>query len=243
MSHWLGSSSVRSPEAIAPSLVSGKERRGRYVGGGPRVLRHRGPQIPGPVASVTRSADRLTLHTARMSAGVSSPQFVGRAKELAALSDALAGAADGNPSVVMVLGVSGVGKTRLVTEFGDELGRATCACSSATASSSRPGISRSGRWRRSCAISSGRWVRIGSRPCSARLGTSSLVSFPRSARATLPRRPPTTRRPAMIPTSTGVRRSRGCSTSSSTRSAGWALSGRRPSCSRMSRRPIRPRAT
>ena len=71
-------------------------------------------------ASVTRGADRLTLHTARMSAGVSSPQFVGRAKELAALSDALAGAADGNPSVVMVLGVSGVGKTRLVTEFGDE---------------------------------------------------------------------------------------------------------------------------
>ena len=55
-----------------------------------------------------------------MSAGVSSPQFVGRAKELAALSDALAGAADGTPSVVMVLGVSGVGKTRLVTEFGDQ---------------------------------------------------------------------------------------------------------------------------
>src|SRR4029079_30610 len=51
---------------------------------------------------------------------VSSPQFVGRAKELAALSDALAGAADGNPSVVLVLGVSGVGKTRLVTGFGDE---------------------------------------------------------------------------------------------------------------------------
>jgi DNA-binding CsgD family transcriptional regulator/tetratricopeptide (TPR) repeat protein len=55
-----------------------------------------------------------------MSAGVSSPHFVGRTKELAALSEALAGAADGNPSVVMVLGVSGVGKTRLVTEFGDE---------------------------------------------------------------------------------------------------------------------------
>jgi DNA-binding CsgD family transcriptional regulator/tetratricopeptide (TPR) repeat protein len=54
-----------------------------------------------------------------MSAGVSSPQFVGRTKELAALSDALDGAADGNPSVVMVLGVSGVGKTRLVTEFAD----------------------------------------------------------------------------------------------------------------------------
>ena len=55
-----------------------------------------------------------------MSAGVSSPHFVGRTKELAALSDALAGAADGNPSVVTVLGVSGVGKTRLVTEFGNE---------------------------------------------------------------------------------------------------------------------------
>ena len=36
------------------------------------------------------------------------------------LSDALAGAADGNPSVVMVLGVSGVGKTRLVSEFARE---------------------------------------------------------------------------------------------------------------------------
>jgi ATP/maltotriose-dependent transcriptional regulator MalT len=54
-----------------------------------------------------------------MSAGVSSPQIVGRAKELAVLSDALASAVDGNPSVVMVLGVSGVGKTRLVTEFGE----------------------------------------------------------------------------------------------------------------------------
>ncbi|HEY6608063.1 MAG TPA: AAA family ATPase, partial [Candidatus Limnocylindria bacterium] len=55
-----------------------------------------------------------------MSAGVSSPDLVGRTQELAALSDALAGATDGTPSVAMVLGVAGVGKTRLVTEFGEQ---------------------------------------------------------------------------------------------------------------------------
>jgi DNA-binding CsgD family transcriptional regulator/tetratricopeptide (TPR) repeat protein len=55
-----------------------------------------------------------------MSAGVASPDLVGRTRELAVLSDALAAAADGNPSVVTVLGAAGVGKTRLVTEFGEQ---------------------------------------------------------------------------------------------------------------------------
>jgi DNA-binding CsgD family transcriptional regulator/tetratricopeptide (TPR) repeat protein len=52
-----------------------------------------------------------------MSLGVSSPCLVGRTDELAAMSAALASAADGNPAVVVIFGVSGVGKTRLVTEF------------------------------------------------------------------------------------------------------------------------------
>jgi DNA-binding CsgD family transcriptional regulator/tetratricopeptide (TPR) repeat protein len=55
-----------------------------------------------------------------MSAGVSSPDLVGRTNELATMSDALAGAAAGNPSVLTVLGVAGVGKTRLVTEFAEQ---------------------------------------------------------------------------------------------------------------------------
>ena len=161
---------------------------------GPRVPRAKSANSLAPAGSTTRSADHSTLHTARMSAGVSSPQFVGRAKELAALSDALAGAADGNPSVAMVLGASGVGKTRLVTEFGDGARALTCACSWATASSSRPGISRSDPWPRSSVTSSGRSARIGSRACSAGLGTSSPVSRQRSLRATLPRGLTTTRR-------------------------------------------------
>ncbi|MDT3400109.1 AAA family ATPase, partial [Streptomyces sp. B1866] len=46
-----------------------------------------------------------------------SPVFVGRAEELAALTDALARAAAGEPQVVLVGGEAGVGKTRLLEEF------------------------------------------------------------------------------------------------------------------------------
>ncbi|MER7788963.1 AAA family ATPase [Streptomyces sp. NPDC097640] len=46
-----------------------------------------------------------------------SPVFVGRAQELAVLTDALACAAGGEPQVVLVGGEAGVGKSRLVDEF------------------------------------------------------------------------------------------------------------------------------
>ncbi|MFI1254418.1 AAA family ATPase [Streptomyces netropsis] len=46
-----------------------------------------------------------------------SPVFVGRSDELAALTDALARAADGEPQALLVGGEAGVGKTRLVEEF------------------------------------------------------------------------------------------------------------------------------
>jgi DNA-binding CsgD family transcriptional regulator len=48
---------------------------------------------------------------------VSSPQFVGRAAELALLEAALARAADGSASAAFVSGESGVGKTRLLREL------------------------------------------------------------------------------------------------------------------------------
>ena len=48
---------------------------------------------------------------------VSSPTFVGRADELAALDGALGRAAAGVPAFTFVAGESGVGKSRLVTEF------------------------------------------------------------------------------------------------------------------------------
>ena len=50
---------------------------------------------------------------------VSSPTFVGRAEQLASFDRSLAGAAEGEPAVLLVAGESGVGKTRLVTEFAE----------------------------------------------------------------------------------------------------------------------------
>jgi DNA-binding CsgD family transcriptional regulator/tetratricopeptide (TPR) repeat protein len=48
---------------------------------------------------------------------VSSPTFVGRAEQLAVFDQALARAADGEPGALLVQGDSGVGKTRLVSEY------------------------------------------------------------------------------------------------------------------------------
>jgi DNA-binding CsgD family transcriptional regulator len=50
---------------------------------------------------------------------VTSPQFVGRERELAGLVAGLDRAADGRPAVALVAGESGVGKTRLVNELAD----------------------------------------------------------------------------------------------------------------------------
>ena len=47
---------------------------------------------------------------------VSSPTFVGRAEQVATFDRTLAGAAQGEPSALLVAGESGVGKTRLITE-------------------------------------------------------------------------------------------------------------------------------
>ncbi|MGP3638741.1 ATP-binding protein, partial [Streptomyces sp. 24-1644] len=46
-----------------------------------------------------------------------SPVFIGRAAELALLTDALARASDGQPQALLIGGEAGVGKTRLVEEF------------------------------------------------------------------------------------------------------------------------------
>src|SRR3954468_8554865 len=50
---------------------------------------------------------------------LSSPVFVGRATEVASLRAALERAVAGAPSVAIVAGEAGVGKTRLVSEFAD----------------------------------------------------------------------------------------------------------------------------
>src|SRR5918992_4352029 len=50
---------------------------------------------------------------------VSSPTFVGRATQLATFDQALARAAQGDPAALLVAGESGVGKSRLVAEYGE----------------------------------------------------------------------------------------------------------------------------
>jgi predicted ATPase len=52
-----------------------------------------------------------------MSTGVTSTRLVGRSLELAQLEAALADAADRQPSLAFVVGESGVGKSRLVSEL------------------------------------------------------------------------------------------------------------------------------
>jgi DNA-binding CsgD family transcriptional regulator/tetratricopeptide (TPR) repeat protein len=50
---------------------------------------------------------------------VTSPTFVGRAEQLAVFDEALDGGAQGDPAVLLVAGESGVGKSRLVSEYGE----------------------------------------------------------------------------------------------------------------------------
>jgi DNA-binding CsgD family transcriptional regulator/tetratricopeptide (TPR) repeat protein len=50
---------------------------------------------------------------------VSSPQFIGRDVELAALTEAVARAGAGDASITLVGGEAGIGKTRLITEVGE----------------------------------------------------------------------------------------------------------------------------
>ncbi|WP_175466428.1 MULTISPECIES: helix-turn-helix transcriptional regulator [unclassified Streptomyces] len=86
------------------------------------------PSVPGAAGPV-RAASMITLrertpaasYAYAMLGGVEnrsvSPVFVGRAEELASLTEALARAASGDPQALLIGGEAGVGKTRLVEQF------------------------------------------------------------------------------------------------------------------------------
>jgi AAA ATPase domain len=57
-----------------------------------------------------------------MTGRVTSASFVGREEELGRLHGALRSAAAGTPAVLLVGGEAGVGKTRLLQEFADQVG-------------------------------------------------------------------------------------------------------------------------
>ena len=56
--------------------------------------------------------------TAEMSGRASGPVLVGRGKQMAALEAAFADVRQGGPTAVLLGGEAGVGKSRLVSEFG-----------------------------------------------------------------------------------------------------------------------------
>ena len=74
----------------------------------------RGEPVPTRVAVPTSSRSMAMIDAMPR---VSSPVFVGRAAELDRLCQALDRARDRRPSVVLIAGEAGIGKTRLVTEF------------------------------------------------------------------------------------------------------------------------------
>jgi DNA-binding CsgD family transcriptional regulator len=66
---------------------------------------------------MTPAADAARRHTGPMAARVTSDRLIGRQDELAELRAALGAAVAGRPSLALVAGESGVGKTRLVREL------------------------------------------------------------------------------------------------------------------------------
>src|ERR1700727_3221908 len=78
------------------------------------------PRHPGPDSRGMALAPR-SVDTWGMRSRLTSSHFVGRAGELAELQRAFDEAASGRPGLVLVGGDSGVGKTRLVSEFEQRL--------------------------------------------------------------------------------------------------------------------------
>src|SRR5437763_7619770 len=74
------------------------------------------PEIPRFTDSGNTSVMRTRLTASR---------FVGRIGELAELEHALRDASEGRPAVVLLGGESGIGKTRLVSEFAVRVGEET----------------------------------------------------------------------------------------------------------------------
>src|SRR6516164_9816763 len=72
-------------------------------------------------------SDPHGMLTAEMIGRASGPVLVGRDKQMAALDAAFAGARQGGPTAVLLGGEAGVGKSRLVSEFG-QAAEAAGAC-------------------------------------------------------------------------------------------------------------------
>ena len=101
-----GLGSVDAAEVYAASKVT------QVASGRCRILGRLGPAGPG----WTRTLDRTRVHT-RQVERERTPRFVGRHDEIELLTRLLDEASAGRPSLLLVGGDAGVGKTRLLTEF------------------------------------------------------------------------------------------------------------------------------
>ena len=106
-SRELGRSDIDEPLPPTRSPLAALRRRLA----GRRVVRLSSELDRGAFAAVMPSPTMEDVATR-----VSSPQFIGRDAELAALTEAVARAAAGDASVVLVGGEAGIGKTRLIAE-------------------------------------------------------------------------------------------------------------------------------
>ena len=74
--------------------------------------------VPSIASDLSGMSDPRGMLTLEMSGRASSPVLVGRDEQMAALDAAFASARQGGPSAVLLGGEAGVGKSRLVSEFG-----------------------------------------------------------------------------------------------------------------------------
>ena len=110
-------------DVIGPGPRTGPHRVSRSGAG---YLRSPGPipprRLAGGGAGIFDGAPRGGSHGVVSSTGMpganSSPEFIARTAEIERLGDAFDRAARGQPNVVVVGGEAGVGKTRLISEFG-----------------------------------------------------------------------------------------------------------------------------
>src|SRR5215208_5734003 len=108
---------MRRPPSTRPSCAwphaAAVHRASRGARAGCRCCRVRAGRAVHTPELASRALDNGAVRR------VSSPTFVGRAEQLATFDQGLARAAAAEPAALLVAGESGVGKSRLVAEFGE----------------------------------------------------------------------------------------------------------------------------
>ena len=107
------------PDYVDGSFRTGAGRARRRAGRPPPITPPEAAMtVPSVASDVSGMSDPRGMLTPEMSGRASSPVLVGRDEQMAALDAAFASVRQGGPSAVLLGGEAGVGKSRLVSEFG-----------------------------------------------------------------------------------------------------------------------------